>query len=166
MKTLFIMRHAQSSWDSPNFSDFDRPLNHRGVKAAPYMARMMNLRKAVPDLILTSPARRAEQTAERVKQSGGFTAEIRADRRIYEADPATLLELIQEIEDDFNAVLLVGHNPGVEGLIKALTGLLRPMAPGALVGISLNAENWNEVASDAAGKLTFVIAPKEETSKM
>ena len=160
------MRHAQSSWDSPNFSDFDRPLNHRGVKAVPYMARMMNLRKAVPDLILTSPARRAEQTAERVKQSGGFAAEILTERRIYEAAAATLLELVQEIENDFDAVLLVGHNPGVEGLIKALTGLLRPMTPGALVAVNLNVENWNEIASDASGKLAFVIAPKEETSKM
>lgn len=155
------MRHAKSSWDNPNLSDFDRPLNHRGLKAAPFVARLMNLRKAIPDLIVSSPARRTEQSAELVKQSAGFAAEIRRDARIYEASPAELLSVLSETENEFGAVLLIGHNPGVEGLIKTLTGLLRPMPTAALVGTSLNIESWSEIAPDC-GKLTFIVHPKDE----
>lgn len=161
MKTLFILRHAKSSWDDPDSADFDRPLNERGLRAAPFMGNLMRERALRVDSILSSPARRASQTAAMVKEAAGFAAEIRYDRRIYEASPNTLLYLLAESDDALESVLLVGHNPGLEGLIKILTGGIQPMPTAALAQIELNIDSWREIAA-GSGKLISIARPKEE----
>jgi phosphohistidine phosphatase SixA len=97
MKTLFIMRHAKSSWDDPDLSDFERPLNNRGLKTVPFMGEVMTKNDFTPEIIVSSPAMRARQTAELVKNSAAFDAEIRFDERIYEASPLRLLEVVSDI---------------------------------------------------------------------
>lgn len=161
MKTLFILRHAKSSWDSPDLADFDRPLNERGLRAAPFIGNLMRERALRVDLILSSPARRAAQTAAMVKEAAGFAAGIRYDERIYEASPISLLYLLAESDDAPGSVLLVGHNPGLEGLIKILTGGIQPMPTAALAEIELSIDAWREIAA-GSGKLISVVRPKEE----
>ncbi|MDQ3800700.1 MAG: histidine phosphatase family protein [Acidobacteriota bacterium] len=161
MKTLFILRHAKSSWDNPDLSDFDRPLNERGWRAAPFIGNLMRERALRADLILSSPARRAAQTATTVKEAAGFAAEIRYDERIYEASPSSLLYLLAESDDALDSVLVVGHNPGLEGLIKILTGGIQPLPTAALAQIELNIDSWREIAA-GSGKLNSVVRPKEE----
>src|ERR1700682_1700292 len=112
MKTLLLLRHAKSSWKDDAVKDFDRPLNQRGLKAAPSVGRRMRKRKLEPDLVLSSPAERARQTTELVLESGGLETELRYDERIYEATGARLFEIVAQIEDDANIAMLVGHNPG------------------------------------------------------
>jgi phosphohistidine phosphatase len=160
MKTLFILRHAKSSWDNANLSDFDRPLNERGLKAAPLMGETMLENQFEPELILSSPAKRAEQTAVLVKRSANIAGEIRYDERIYEATSARLLEVISEQKENAESILLVGHNPGLEGLIRALTGEMQAMPTAALAVIDLEIDKWSEVKS-ASGKLKFLIRPKD-----
>jgi phosphohistidine phosphatase len=161
MKTLFILRHAKSSWEDPDSPDFDRPLNERGLKTAPFVGGLMREKQLRVDLILSSPARRARETAMLVRENGELAAEIRYHEKIYEASPTTLLHILAEAADEFSSVLLVGHNPGLEGLIKILTGGIQPMPTAALAEIELNIEQWSEISPDR-GKLIFIIRPKDE----
>ncbi|MCA1589349.1 MAG: histidine phosphatase family protein [Acidobacteria bacterium] len=161
MKTLFILRHAKSSWDDPNLADFERPLNQRGQKAAPFMGELMTARKLVPDLIMSSPARRARETAELVKKNGDLDGEIVFEEKIYEAGPSALLKVIANLDERFECVLLVGHNPVSEELVRILTGRSESMPTAALAVIDLNIGKWADIAAQA-GTLRFVIKPKQE----
>jgi phosphohistidine phosphatase len=160
MKTLFILRHAKSSWDNAALSDFERPLNERGLGAAPLVGGLMKKNRFEPELILSSPARRAEQTATLIKQSAGIGSAIRFDERIYEASPARLLEVVSEQEEKIGSIMLVGHNPGLEGLLKFLTGELQPMPTAALAIVDLETDKWSTINS-SKGKLRTLIRPKE-----
>lgn len=93
-------------------ADFDRPLNARGRQAAPFMGELIALEKTMPDIIVSSPAKRAVETAELIKNNRGLNANIRFDERIYEATTETLRQVISSFDDSAQSVLLVGHNPG------------------------------------------------------
>ncbi len=160
MKTLFVMRHAKSSWDDLNLSDFDRSLNKRGLKTAPLMGNLMYENFFQPEIIVSSPAKRAKQTAVLIKESANIEKEIRFDERIYEASPFRLLQVVSELEENRNSAMLVGHNPGLEGLIKILTGEIQAMPTAALAVIDLNIENWSKTAAEC-GKLRTLIRPFE-----
>lgn len=160
VKTLYILRHAKSSWDNPNLADFDRPLNERGFKAAPFMGKTMARNSFQPDLILSSPAERARQTAMLVKKAGNLTAEIKYNEKIYEASPLRLIEIVSELENKICSVMLVGHNPGFEGLVKILTGEIQSMPTAALAVIDLKTDDWKDVSPDCCA-LRVLIRPKE-----
>ena len=127
MKTLFILRHAKSSWSDPDLADFDRPLNDRGERAAQFMGELMADKGFAPDVILSSPAVRARQTALLVKDAGGVLSDLVFDDRIYEASPHSLRQVVSEIADSFPSAMLIGHNPGIEGFIRFLTAKNEPM---------------------------------------
>ena len=154
------MRHAKSGWGDPSLADFDRPLNERGQKAAPLVGRFMRRRKLRPDLVLCSPAERARQTAALVSEAAGLSAPLRFDERIYEATPARLAEVVSQIEDGADEVLLVGHNPSLEGLIELLAGESRRMPTAALARMLLDVEKWGKLR-EGAGRVEFVVRPKE-----
>lgn len=160
MKTLFILRHAKSSWDNAALSDFERPLNERGLKAAPLIGGVMRRNQFAPDLILSSPAERAKETAVLVKKAAGIESEIKFDERIYEASPARLLEVISEQNEKITSLMLVGHNPGLEGLLKSLTGEFQTMPTAALAVVDLETDKWSETNS-SKGNLRILIRPKE-----
>ncbi len=162
MKTLLLLRHAKSSWDAPALRDFERPLNERGLKAAPLMGRYLLKRKIRPDLVLSSPAERARQTAALVMEAARLTAPLRFDERIYDATVARLVEVVSQIEEESGMVLLVGHNPGMEELLEHLTGEIRRMPTAALAHVSLDIEKWNKVR-ERAGRLEEHVKPKELT---
>ncbi|MAS08456.1 MAG: histidine phosphatase [Ahrensia sp.] len=119
MKTLYLLRHAKSSWDDPSLDDFDRPLSERGRTAAPLIGKYMAERGWRPDLALVSPARRARDTWRIVAYEWPAPVETRFDRAIYLAEPDDLLALLREA-DTPGSVILVGHNPGMEDLAAQL----------------------------------------------
>ena len=160
MKTLLLLRHAKSSWKDASLRDFDRPLNQRGLKAAPMVGRLMRKRKLRPDLVLSSPAERAKETTQLVIESAGLTNETRYDRAIYEASARRLLEIVSEIEDAVNTAMLVGHNPGFEDLLEGLTGETNHMSTAALACVELKIEKWSAVSA-GSGKLEWLLKPKE-----
>jgi len=160
MKTLYILRHAKSSWENTNLSDFERPLNKRGLIAAPLMGEVMKKNQFLPALIVSSPAKRAGQTAIIIKETAQIESEVKFDERIYEASPARLLEVISEQDEKNESLLLVGHNPGLEGLIKTLCDELQPMPTAALAVIDLKIGNWSEINS-STGNLRILIKPRE-----
>jgi len=161
MKTIYLLRHAKSSWDDAALSDFERPLNERGLNAAPFMGEVMSRRGYSPSIIITSPAKRAATTAELVKDSAGLNSELRSDHRIYEASPNTLRSVATEIDDGMDSAMLVGHNPGMEGFIRYLTGELEPMPTAALAVIELSIDSWKDLDADC-GIIVEIIRPKDE----
>ncbi len=162
MKTLLLLRHAKSSWDDPGQKDFDRPLNARGTKAAPLIGKFIRKQKVVPDLVLSSPAERARQTTALVLNAAKVAAELRYDERIYEASAARLLEVVSQIEEGVNVAMIVGHNPGMEELLLALTSEVRHVPTAALASIALDIEKWGKVR-EAVGRLEWFVTPKELT---
>ncbi len=160
MKTLYILRHAKSSWAETDRSDLDRQLNDRGRRAAPFMGRLMAREGFHPYLILSSPAKRARETAELVKIAGALDAEIRFEHRIYEASPQALRQVAAEIDDAYPSALVVGHNPGIEGFIRFLTGQLEPMPTAALAVVDLDIDSW-DLLGEGRGSLRVIFRPKE-----
>lgn len=160
MKRLLLLRHAKSSWGDPGLADFDRPLNERGLRAAPLMGRLMRQRRVQPDLIISSPAERARRTAVLVAEAAGFAAPLRFDERIYEATAARLVEVVSQAEEGAGELLLVGHNPGMEELLELLTGEARRMPTAALARIQLDIEKWGKLR-ERTGRLEWHVKPKE-----
>lgn len=157
------MRHAKSSWSEPDLADFDRPLNDRGLRAAPLMGLLFEARGYIPDLLISSPARRAAETAMLVNGSLSAEVEIRFDERVYEASPQSLNQIVGKIEDQIGSVMVVGHNPGMEGFTRFLTSRSEAMPTAALAVIDLAIEKWNEIAL-GRGTLIEVIRPRDHGS--
>ena len=157
MKTLYVLRHAKSDWNDASLTDFERPLNERGVHAARKMGAFMQQRGIVPDLIISSPARRARETAQIVKDAAGIAAEIRFEPRIYEAGVGDLMEIVSQVENDCEKLLIVGHNPGFEQFVGSLTGEFQPMPTAALAEIELPIENWSETMRGGQLKNLFKV---------
>lgn len=160
MKTLFLLRHAKSSWNDSSLQDFDRPLNARGVRAAELIGTFIKKRELSFDLVLSSPAVRARETIEIVLKTSKVQTELRYDQRIYEASPHVLIDVITQIEEEKKSVLLVGHNPGIEKLLEMLTGEIAHVATGTFAKIDLKTAKWSK-ALEAQGPLDWVVKPKE-----
>ena len=123
-KELLIMRHAKSSWDDDSMSDHERPLNKRGLRDAPRMARFLIGQNLVPDLIVSSDANRAKSTAALMAEHlnmAELIVEFTED--FYLAPPDIYVEFAQRLADQFNRPMFVGHNPGMEHLVNSLSTL-------------------------------------------
>ena len=161
MKTLLLLRHAKSSKEDTSLRDFDRPLNtERGIKDAQLIGKYIRKQKIKADLVISSPAERARNTAELVLKSAGRKVELRFDERIYEASGRRLVNIISQIEDTANTVILVGHNPGFEELFEALTNEDRSLPTASLACIELGVEKWSKMRA-GVGDLKWLVAPKE-----
>jgi phosphohistidine phosphatase len=160
MKRLLILRHAKSSWDDASLRDFDRPLNDRGERDAPFMGEILAERDFKPDLIVSSPAARAKRTAELVRQAAGWEAPLVFDKRIYEASPQELLAVVNEIRDEVSTSVLAGHNPGMEGIIRLLTGRTVEMPTASVAVIEFDVDRWSAI-EPGSGRLIEVMRPKE-----
>ena len=170
MKRLGLYRHAKSDWNDARARDFDRPLNERGRKGAVVMARHILDYGQKWDRVIASPAVRVTETIERGSGAAGVTAPVNWDRRIYLASSATLLDLIREIEGDPAAVLMVGHNPGLEDLIfdlvpddgsSPLRDIVEEKFPtAAFAVIELDVDNWADVQEGTA-RLVHIMRPRD-----
>jgi phosphohistidine phosphatase len=160
MRTLYLLRHAKSSWKDETLRDFDRPLKGRGRRAAERMGQVLAEEKLKSPLVIISPAARARETTELVLESAGFKVEPQFEERIYEAEVRTLLAIVTSIPDSSGTAILVGHNPGFENLLQYLTGDGRHMPTCALAKIEFDAGSWSEV-SEETGRLELFVTPKE-----
>ena len=162
MKTLYLIRHAKSSWDFPDLSDFDRPLNKRGLKNAPEMGQRLRGRGVFPDLVLSSPARRARETCIKICHEIDFPeAEIIFNRDIYAAGVHNLLQVVETLPDDASNVFLVSHNPGITSFAEYLTGEYLGNIPTCGVArVDMDIESWS-VAGRESGSITLFEYPKK-----
>lgn len=122
-RELLVLRHGKSDWSTDAASDFERPLAARGRKAVKYMGCWLREQQLLPDHIVSSPAKRAEQTTLRACQFAGISKTLVVwDRQIYAADVPDLLQVLAQCPKDKKRVMIVGHNPGFEDLVAYLGG--------------------------------------------
>ena len=160
MKKLFIIRHAKSDWDDSNLDDFDRPLNKRGEKNAPFMGQLLTNKNIKPDLIISSPALRAITTAQLIAKEVNYEKTITPNQYIYEAYVTSLQEIIEYIHDSNDTVFLVGHNPGVSALAYMLCDLKENLPTCAVVEIQFDCNSWMDV-NKSNSKLISYDFPKK-----
>jgi phosphohistidine phosphatase len=160
MKTLLLLRHAKSSWNNAMLSDHDRPLNDRGLQDAPRMGRLLHSEDLVPDLIISSTARRAADTADAVALAAGYEGDITYTGRLYHAEPETYLALAAKLDDAVDRVLMIGHNPGLEELVEDLSGHAERMPTAALATFQIDINTWRDLSAEAPFTLTQVWVPK------
>jgi len=126
-KTLLILRHAKSSWEFADLSDHDRPLSSRGKRDAPRIGRKLLKEGLIPQLIISSPAVRAYSTAEKVAKACGYDGEISVESSLYGSGYKEYLNVLQTQNDQYDIIMLVGHNPHSEQLLETLTGKMITM---------------------------------------
>lgn len=161
MKTLLLLRHAKSSWKHDDIPDHDRPLKKRGKRDAPRMGRLLLEEELVPQLIISSTAKRARRTARYVADACGYGGEVILERGLYQAGPMGHIRILQEIEDTYQRVMLVGHNPGLEVLLEVLTGQSEWLPTAALAHVQLPIAQWADVREYVGGELVSLWTPKE-----
>lgn len=143
-RKLILIRHAKSSWDNPHDSDFERPLNDRGLRDAPRIGRWLN-EHTVPNMIITSPANRAKTTAQLLLEELETECPLVEEAAIYEATLEDLIDIVRECSDTIHQLVLVGHNPTFQALAGRLHG--EPIEyPTAAVSIfsSNSLASWSE----------------------
>lgn len=161
MPLLTLIRHAKSSWNYPELSDFERPLNERGRRDAPRMAARLVRDLPAPDLLVSSPATRALTTARSFAETLGLdTARIHIEPRLYEASRKTLLEIVAGLPDSAGHALLFGHNPGLSELAHTLADCpFDEMPTCAVVHLRLDGKGWKPLPGK--GRLLAYLYPKD-----
>ena len=162
MKNLLIMRHAKSDWGDSSLSDFDRPLNKRGKKAAPFMGNELSIRNKVPDLIISSPANRAKTTAEKFAESAGYKGTIQHEKDFYFGYIDEIIQVVKKSDKQYERIMIVGHNPTLESLIASLTknSAYARMPTAAIASILFEIDDWSKL-EEKSGTLEWLILPKE-----
>ena len=161
MRTLYIVRHAKSSWAEVGMDDENRPLNQRGLKDAPMMAARFAGRNEPVDTLLSSPALRAITTANAFAEALSMDAPQQIEK-LYLASSNTLLSSLNELPRKVKSAMIFGHNPGLSVLVDDLTGNgIGDMPTCAMARIDLDVDNWEEVSKDS-GLLIWSDTPKGE----
>ena len=160
MKTLLILRHAKSSWKDASLADHDRPLNKRGKQDAPRMGKFLREQGLMPDRIISSTAKRARNTAKAVAKVCQCEDKVELTQEFYHAGPGSYLAVLQNVPDDNQRVMVVGHNPGMEALVTHLTGRMETMPTAALAHVALPIEKWDELDYEVQGELLDLWRPK------
>jgi phosphohistidine phosphatase len=162
MKTLLVMRHAKSSWSDGALADERRPLNKRGRRDAPRMGQLLRETDLVPQAILSSTAERARQTALAVAEASGFEGEIQFEDSLYGAPAETYRSLLLGVTADWQIVMVVGHNPGVDALVDELTGESEHLSTGAIARIELAIVRWADLSPETEARLETLWRPREQ----
>lgn len=157
MKTVTLLRHAKSDWSDTVQRDFDRPLNARGTRAAQVMGQWARDNAISFDSIIASPAVRVIGTLDHFLEGYGSAVDIRWDRRIYLASSVTLLDVLRDLPEPVDAVLMAGHNPGLEDLVldlvpdgdplRAQVEIKFPTA--SLARLRFDADRWCDIGKTA-----------------
>jgi phosphohistidine phosphatase len=146
VKTLFLVRHAKSSWDDSTVRDKDRRLDDRGKRDTPKTGERLAKRHVKPDLILSSPARRALDTAKIIARKLGYRSkDIVVVDRLYGAAVDELLDVIFELDEELQNVMLFGHNPEFSALAYRLSNEISDMPTCAVAELSFNAKSWPDI---------------------
>jgi phosphohistidine phosphatase len=162
MKQLLIVRHAKSDRNDPSLKDFDRPLNDRGHKNAPEMAKRLVKQDIIMKQLVSSPALRAISTANYFADALGISRnKIIKDEKIYEASAAELFRLINNFDEQSDFTGLFGHNPGLSEIAEKLTGNpeLYNLPTTGMALIEFPVDQWSMV-SRGTGKLLLYDYPK------
>ena len=156
MKTLFLIRHAKSSWGDTALPDKDRPLDDRGKRDAPKMGKRLAKRDVKPDLILSSPAMRALTTAEIIAKKLDYKLkDIVVDDRLYASEVDDLLNVIHKLGDKLERVMLFGHNPELSEFAHRLSSEITHMPTCAVAEFTFNAKSWSNIGKAKLAKVAL-----------
>jgi phosphohistidine phosphatase len=163
MKSLYLVRHAKAGWHDPAMADFDRTLTKHGQKQAEEMSHRLHKKKITPELLISSPAARALETAEIFADSLGIEhSEIMQKIEIYEGQVGTLAAIAQSLPDEYGTAMLFGHNPTISAFSEWLTGKpVETMKTCGVAKIDLNVASWKEIAV-GSGTLNWYEFPEKE----
>jgi phosphohistidine phosphatase len=168
MLTLTLFRHAKSNWDTPDLDDRDRPLNARGLAAAPLMGAFLREHNLKPDFVLCSTAVRTRQTLELASDAWQPKPRTKHEGALYLAEPISLLERVRRTPGTVRHLMIVGHNPGLQILGLELIGDGDPeqinaisdkLPTGGLIVITFDAKSWSDVGP-GKGRLAHFATPK------
>ena len=161
MKSLYLMRHAKSSWEEPGVTDANRPLIPKGVKKTALIIDFLQKRGTTIDQMVSSPAVRALETARLVAAGIYYPInKIRTDRKVYDGYYDRILDIIYATPNDVNSLMIFGHNPTITNLANLfLHPGIDSMPTSCVVGISFETDKWEEIPSKEA-RQEFIITPK------
>jgi phosphohistidine phosphatase len=161
MKTLILVRHAKSSWPHEPHDDFDRPLNERGHRDAPEMARRLMARDLTVDLLVSSPARRAKKTAAYFADVLGFEkSAVVLISELYHPRQEVFSTVVNQLPDTASTVAIFSHNPGITDFINTLAEVRIDHVPTcAVFAVSANVNRWNDFLHQP-GQFLFFDYPK------
>ncbi len=161
MKRLFIVRHAKSSWDYPHLTDFERPLNKRGIRDLPDMADRFKQLHLDVDCLISSPANRALATAQGFASAIGIPyPQIKLEERFFHASHHTIKEVLSKLDNKLKSVTVFGHNPGLTYLINDLSDFYLDNLPTcAICGIDFEFNTWSDILYNK-GKQFYYDFPK------
>ncbi|WP_026969464.1 SixA phosphatase family protein [Algoriphagus terrigena] len=162
MKKLILIRHAKSAWDDPSLSDHDRPLAERGLEDAPKMAKRLNKRGIQADLMISSSALRAKDTAKFVAKELGYPKDkIILESSLFHASPHSILKHLRTQDDRHNTILIFGHNPGFTDLVTYLGGETDNLPTSGQYGFKLKSEHWADLKPETV-EVWFYDYPKKK----
>lgn len=165
MKTLIILRHAKSDWFTDSVTDFDRPLNRKGMKDGRKVGVILAEKELVPQIVLCSSAARTKATLDLVLSSfeehdSDCGVEPEYLDAIYQADPHTLRQIVSEQVDNLDCTMLVAHNPGCEMLVQQLTGQHVELRPAYVAILTINTKSWHDaILSHGQWSLAEILRP-------
>ncbi len=162
MLTLYLIRHAKSSWEHPGLRDINRPLNERGIHDAPKMARLLEQTGVRPDLLVSSTAKRAYQTALFFAEAFGIRDEaVVQSPDIYEAMPFEILRAVSQLPADAHTIFLFGHNPTFTEVANRFSDTFIPNVPTCgIVKIESTASDWTHF-DESNARVAACYFPKE-----
>ena len=156
MKTLFLVRHAKSSRNEPALPDKDRPLNDRGKRDAPKMGERLAKREVTPDLILSSPAKRALETAQIIAKKLDYRlADIVVDEQLYATGADDVLHVIRKLGAKPKSVMLFGHNPELTELAHRLSNKISQLPTCAVAEFTFDAKSWSTTGKNETAKVVL-----------
>lgn len=146
MKTLMLIRHAKSDWGAIGAADYDRALNPRGLGDAKTMGQRLKAKGQLPDLLISSTARRAQQSSELISLAMGYpSAKIQWQQALYLAPPSVILRLIGKTPANITTLALLAHNPGISELASNLVdSSIGDMPTAGVVTMTANINDWQE----------------------
>lgn len=163
MKTLILVRHAKSDWDNAGLSDFERPLNDRGKRDAPEMAKRLKDQKIKIDIFISSPAKRAKKTAKIfMEEFDAKSKHLLLLPQLYGASVTDFYQALQELDDDFKAAAVFSHNPGITAFVNSLKcAVIDNMPTCAVFAIKIKTKHWKDF-TDSKKEFLFFDYPKNE----
>ena len=155
------MRHAKSSWDDSDIPDHERPLKKRGKKDAERMGKLLKAKELEPDLILSSTALRAKQTAEIVADICKCKKEIIFLDSLYMAEPSDILRAIEKNAKDKKTIMVIGHNPGLEAFLQIANGKVETLPTASIAYLTAPINDWGKLQKGENVKLKKLWRPKD-----
>ncbi len=161
MRQVLVYRHAKAEKSDGEIPDRQRRLLPRGQRQCESIGTELARRNRLPDAVITSPAVRARETAERTAESVGYDGSVTEADVLYDATPRTFLSVLQDVSDEVTRVMIVGHNPSVEEFVEHATGRYRRMKTAHLAVLETDLASWRDIAPDTRFVVADYLEPEE-----